>query len=235
MKTNFKNSILTLSFFGVFSFFGCKTQQKESVTSNTFIGYYLRYTEDNQILRADVTFKRGDSLRNAKPVAMPGNVSLNEQPLKKTTTDKGEYYSIEGVKEHPDSNFTFTYNDPYLAKLASHKVFFPKASNFHFEKNLLSMKTGGLLQWEGSPLRASEEIMVQILDSKGTNREIRIVGPTTTSSFALPASQFDNLVAGDVSVNFMRMALIPIAETPHTKGSATTEYYAKELKLKLSL
>ncbi len=235
MQKHLKNTIFLFTALSVMTFWACKTQQKEAAVSNTFIGYYLRYTEDNQTLRADATFKRGDSLNNSKAVAMPGNVSLNGQPLTKLTTEKGDFYTIEGLKEHPDSNFTFTYNDPYLAKLASHKVFFPKATHFRFENNVLSMKTGGVLQWEGSPLRNREEVMVQLLDSKGTNREIRIVGPTTAANFVIPASQLDNLAAGDVSVNLMRMAIIPLLETPHTKGSVTTEYYAKELKIKLSL
>ena len=235
MKTNLKNTILTITAIGGMTLLGCKTQQKEATATNTYIGYYLRYTEDDMSMRADATFKRGDSLPVAKAIAMPGNVSLNGQPLNKIAAEMGEFYTVTGKKEHPDSNFTYTYNDPYLAKLATHKVFLPQATNCRFENNLLSLKNGGTFKWNGSPLRAREEIMLQIEDAKHNNREIRIVGPTDGSSFALGAGQLDELAAGDASINIMRMAIIPLQETPHTRGSVTTEYYAKEIKIKLSL
>ena len=214
---------------------GCKTQPQNAPVSNTYIGYYLRYTEDDMSLRSDVTFKRGDSLRTAKATFMLGNVSLNGQPIPKQSSDVGDYYSIMGTKETPDSNYTFSYNDPYQAKITKHSVFFPKATNLRFEGNTLSIKNGGTLKWSGTPLREREELMLQLVDSKNTNREIRIVGPTQTSTFALSNGQLDGLVTGDATINGMRMAIIPLPESPHTKGSMTTEYYAKEIKIKLSL
>ncbi|MEY4925668.1 MAG: hypothetical protein RI894_104 [Bacteroidota bacterium] len=229
-----KNTFFAASIFSGALLLGCKTQPQNSTVSNTYIGYLIRYSEDGQSLRSDATFKRGDSLQVAKPVAILGNVSLNGQPLNKVSSELGEYYTITGTKEHPDSNYTFSYNDPYLAKITKHTVFFPKATDVHFEGNALSMKNGGTLIWNGAPLRNREEIMVQLEDSKKTLREIRIVGPTQKASFALSAAQLDGLTAGEATINCMRTAILPLPESQHTKGSVTTEYYAKETKVKMA-
>ncbi len=229
-----RHTFIACSILGGLSLLGCKTQPQNTAVSNTYIGYLIRYTEDGQSLRSDATFKRGDSLQVAKPVAILGNVSLNGQPLNKVSSELGEYYSITGTKEHPDSNYTFSYNDPYIAKVTKHAVFFPKATDVHFEGNTLSIKNGGTLVWNGSPLRNREEIMIQLEDSKKKMREIRIVGPTQKAAFALSAGQLDGLNTGDAIINVMRTAILPLPESAHTKGSVTTEYYAKEAKVKMT-
>ena len=207
----------------------CQSTSKQAAISNTYIGYYLRYTEDDNTLRSDATFKQGDSLSVAKPLAMQGNVSLNGQPMPLQHLDLGDYYSISGTKQQVDSNYTFSYNDVYQGKLAKQHVFFPKATNIRLDAANLSLKKGGTLRWDGSPLRAREELVVQVDDAAQQSHEIHIVGPTQTSSFALASAQLEGIKPGKASISVRRMANIPLPESPHTRGSATTEYYAKEI------
>lgn len=211
----------------------CQSTSKPTAVANTYIGYYLRYTEDDNTLRSDATFKQGDSLAVAKPLAMQGNVSLNGQPMPLQHLDLGDYYSISGTKQQIDSNYTFSYNDVYQGKLAKQHVFFPKATNIRLDGASLSLKKGATLRWDGSPLRAREELVVEVEDAAAQSHEIHIVGPTQTSSFALASSQLEGIKSGKASISVRRMANIPLSESPHTRGSATTEYYAKQIAVQL--
>ena len=159
---------------------------------------------------------------------------LNGTALVETNAPQrgGVMYSAQGQKAKFDSSYSFSYSDPNLGKLLTHKVKFQSAREVQFEGGALSKAKGGKLRWTGTPLRNGEELLLQI-EGKGGVKEIRIVGPTVVPGFALGPNQTDLLEVGAATINAVRLQRTPVSESLNTKGVIGTEFYAETVKINI--
>jgi hypothetical protein len=184
------------------------------------INAYVRYMAQPRTLHAELTFK-SDSLDT-----MTGEVTLNnEKMVPKKLPVVGVQYRKNLERVNFVNGYTFSYpeKDGTLIKWS---VSLDKFQQLKIVSDGVSQSKGGLLKWEGEPLKKDIDGLVLLFtDSKGSTFQINHNGLTKGNSFEILPVHASRLAKGTANLMVTRKRTTVERKANEPDKIAQIEYY----------
>ncbi len=215
--------------FSVLFLFACNADQKEPTAEGyIFSSYYFRYLEPEQQLKAEATYRQGDSIQSAKAKVFNGVFFGDQEMTFKKLSDTNQRYILDAKKEYPSDPLTFSFiNDK------GHK----EEQSFSLSpiKNLsangpVSKSNGCTLSWEGDALGADESVVCLFTDTANKTTSTIIKGPSVGAAINIPAAKLEALTVGAGEVYLVRKKRSRKV-LDNRQSFAQMEYYSSTLEV----
>ena len=224
------------SFFFILSLsiFGCKSdsvQEAPKKAKHIFAKYYVRYLQTEKELKAEVSFKEGDTLTHARSIVLT-DVSFEGEQMEVQSLggNYGVRYSFR--KRGPYSRqYKFQYNSKDLGQL-SHTLGIDPITDFLIKEGTINKKSGTTLIWKGDPLTENQEMILLFTDEKRKAFPVQIKGPSERAELFLPAEKISNLSIGKGKLMLIKKQLEQADENNFTKISEV-EFYSNNIDIEV--
>lgn len=156
--------------------------------------FFIRYLADNQEIKAEATFKVGDSIKTAKPIGLKDPIYFNKNLMDERDLKKNgiRYKSVTKGAFPKTSNFNFNFElEPFSYEIAFSKIVSPALSADHF-----ALSEENEITWNGDPLVKGESMVIVITDENDKTIFNTVSGPTDVSSVKLYRQQVGSLQSG---------------------------------------
>ncbi len=182
------------------------------------INGYVRYMAQSRTLHAELTFKSDSTQKIA------GDVLLNNQSM------QFKKLPVVGFQYRQDVdrvNFVNQYTFSYLEKDGSKQewsIGLEKFQSLTVASDGISQTKGGLLAWEGEPLKdQNDALMLLFTDSEGSTFQINHAGITKGKQFEIKDIHANRLALGKATLLVTRKRTVVEQGTPNKIGQI--EYY----------
>lgn len=220
----------------IFSIASCQSSIEPKTKQNAkhiFAKYYVRYLQTEKELKAEVSFKEGDTLATARSIVL-NDVSFEKNKMKIQNLGKshGIRYSVR--KQSPYSQkYNFEYTSEHLGPL-SHQLEMEPITDFSVKDGIVKKAEGMILQWEGAPLTKQQKLVLLFTDEQKKAVPIQISGPTTESQITIDAEKLDLLSVGKGRLMVVKKQLSQTKEQFFTKISEM-EFYSNNQDIEIAL
>jgi hypothetical protein len=220
--------------FCILSMFSCQTDAVSEVpkkTKHIFAKHYVRYLQSDKELKAEVSFKQGDTLESARSILLTGVTFENEQmEIQNLGKNHGVRYSFR--KTGPYSNqYEFKYTSDLLGQL-SHTLKMSPITSFLIKEGAINKKSGATIVWEGDALDASQVLVLLFTDEQKKAFPIQVKGPTERSELFLPAEKLKDLAPGKGELMIVKKQFSNSSEKNITRISEI-EFYSNNLDIEV--
>jgi len=231
LKFIFMKSLYIIPFFALFLFFACKADKK-TIPSDQFISssYYLRYLEEEQTLKAEATFRQGDSLANAKAKTYAGVFFNNQEMTFKKLSDANQRYVLNTTGEFPSGDLVFSFINDNGHKEGQPFSFSPMKSLA--TKGLVSKSKGATLTWEGKALGDQESVICLFSDENNRTTNTIVRGPTDGPQISIPPEKLSALTTGKGNLYLVRKNRSRKDEA-NRSSFAVLEYYTTTIDVEV--
>lgn len=190
------------------------------------INCYVRYMAINRQLQAEMTFQMDST------TAIEGGVLCNEESMifKNLPSVGSQYRLIKNGVDLAD-NYTFTYNErngtPTKLEFGMGKF-----ENLRIASDGVSIKVGGILEWEGDVLDREDGFVLIFTDSKGSTFSINHTGLSRGTKFEILPAHSSRLAEGPATLQVARKKTLRTEENGTVK-LMTIEYYLKPISFEV--
>ena len=196
-----------------------------------FANYYIRYIEDDRLLRAEASFKEGENASKSQPITFKGGVAFMSSGMqaKKLNEQLIRYEYLQKV-DFPKDEFRFNFKDK---KEQEHLFNIGLTPIVDFEVKKASISSGLRIDLKTEPLTSDETLIAILTDTNGNPTTIEQKGPTETSiiQFSLQPHQ-SSLSPGKATISLIRKKT-KRSKKDNYNHSATAEYYSKPKNLSI--
>ncbi len=226
--------ITSLATISILFTLGCKSDSKVEApkeTKHIFAKYYVRYLQTEKELKAEVSFKEGDSLATARSIVLT-DVTFEEEPM--NVQNLGKTHGIRYVSRKTGlykDQYTFNYNGDQLGSM-SHAVKMNTITDFKLKDNKIDKKTGGTLIWQGKPLQKNQELILLFTDEQKKAFPLQIKGPSDKTEIKLSAKDLIGLTSGKGQLMLVKKQISQSKEDNFSKISEM-EFYSNHIDIEV--
>ncbi len=230
---NFRFPLFFLFVFALV-FCACSNEQKPAPTipqTNAYSNFYVRYLQDDQELKAEATFKIGDSLKTATIQAIQ-KVSFEDHPMDlKDLGKNGIRYRSKKSGQAFKGNYTFnaTINEQ---QHFDYPISIDPIESFSIKEKKLSRSKGATIAWEGTALKKGELLVVFFINPDKKPASLTINGPSNASEIFLAAKNLSQLKVGTGKLRLIRKVLNKFEEEPQNIASVI-EFYTTPIEINI--
>lgn len=239
--SSFKNQLAPMKLvstiiacFSVLFILSCQTDSKPDVPKKAkkiHAKYYVRYLQAEKELKAEVSFKEGDSLATARSIVLT-NVTFENAPMK--VQDLGKVHGVRYASRKTGlyrDQYQFNYTSDQFGSLG-HSIKMAPITDFSFREKKIKKGSGALLSWDGPPLEDNQELILLFTDEQKKAFPIQVNGPTQKSEVFLPSKKTALLSAGKGQLMLVKKQLSKSTEDNFSKISEM-EFYSKNLDIEV--
>ena len=173
---------------------GCQapnTQQEIRFFGN----FYVRYLEDGQEIKSEVTLFQGDSMPNAQPFEPIGGIQFMGSAMQsRNFNDQLVRYQYEYRMATPQEyRFKFNAPDGHAIDIVS-----PVQKIDHFTiDSPLSIQNGGALTITPDQFTENQQVLILLSNEEGLAKSIQLNGPFQANKFPIPQKHLKDLSPGN--------------------------------------
>ncbi|MFT5164993.1 MAG: hypothetical protein ACI8P3_000217 [Saprospiraceae bacterium] len=218
----------------VFSTFNCKTDAVPEVpkkAKHLFAKHYVRYLQTEKELKAEVSFKQGDTLSKARSIVL-ANVTFENNQMDPQNLGKsyGIRYAFRKTGPYSDQ-YEFKYTSEQFGRL-SHILKMSPITDFLIKEGMINKKSGATIVWKGDALAANQELVLLFIDEEKKAFPVQIKGPTERSELFLSTEKLKGLAVGKGNLMIVKKQLSESTENNLTKISEM-EFYSNTLDIEV--
>ena len=205
---------------------GCQSAEQEN--NRQFFGnLYVRYLEDGQEIKSEVTLFTGDSMAVAKAFEPEGGIQfLGSAMQSRNFNEQLTRYQFENRIPAPAS-YRFKFQDPegneVRVETPVHKI------DFFSLTDPLSRSTGGTISLTPEQLGENQQILILLSNEEGLARTLELTGPAKISELSFPEKQLEELSPGKWEYYIVKKSY----SRPQEGLQLLTEYYTKTQTLEI--
>jgi len=212
--------------------FGCQSDSKietSKKTTHIFAKYYVRYLQTEKELKAEVSFKEGDSLATARSIVLT-NVTFEGEPMNVQNLGKthGVRYGSRKTGLYKDQ-YEFKYNGDQFGTLG-HTIKMNPITDFELKEDKINKASGGTLIWQGKPLQKNQELILLFTDEQKKAFPLQIKGPSEKPEIKLTAQELTGLTPGKGQLMLVKKQISQSEEDNFSKISEM-EFYSKHIDI----
>ena len=211
-------------FFGII--LGCQSAEKEN--STPFFGnLYVRYLEDGQEIKAEVTLFTGDSMAVANAYEPEGGLQfLGSAMQARNFNEQLTRYQFENRIPAP-ATYRFKFTNPEGKEVRIETPVYK--IDFFSLTDPLSRSSGGSLSLTPEELVENQQILILLSNEEGLARTIEITGPANISDISFPKQQLKALSPGKWEYYIVKKSY----SRPQEGLQLLTGYYTKTQTLEI--
>lgn len=199
---------------------GCQSQEPKT-EARLFGNLYIRYLEDGQEIKAEVTLFTGDSMPVAQAYEPTGGLQFMGSAMRsRSFNEQLIRYQYENRMEAPQE-YWFKFNGPNGQEIRIADPIYPV--DYFTITDPLSISQGGFLTITPDRVTDHQQIVILLSNEEGLARSLELNGPLQAAEFAIPKKELAALSPGQweyyiVKKNYSR---------PSEGLQLLTEYYTK--------
>ncbi len=189
--------------------------------------FYMRYLSSERNFKAEATFFRGDSLVDAKPLALPQGVSVQGHAMEaRSLVNDITRYQYKGAMDYPaEARFAFRTGE----ETEPRQLAFAMAPLGRFSvPGGVSRQKGFTLQAEGSRLNPDESLVLLFADPNNKANTIILKGPTKSERHVFQGKQVADFSLGTHQLYLVKKKTTARAQDD-LRAQATLEYFSDVL------
>lgn len=216
------------------SFWTCKsdnTPDTPKTAKHIFVNHYVRYLQSEHELKAEVTFKEGDTLASARSIVL-ADVNFEDTPM--TAQNLGKNYGIRYSfrKKGPfKEQYQFNYTGNNIERQV-HTVKMSPITEFLIKEGKVNKNSGATVVWNGEALGSNQAMVLLFTDVENKAIPVQVKGPTERSEIFLPAEKLKNLSSGKGQLMIVKKQFSNLREKSFTKTSEM-EFYTDNLDIEV--
>jgi len=214
--------------------FTCKSESKPvppKVTKHLFAKYYVRYLQTEKELKAEASFKEGDTLETARSIVLD-QVLFDHNPMDVQNLGKnyGVRYGFRKKGPHSQS-YEFRYSSQQIDEEV-HEVSMSTITDFLIKEGPISKTNGMTLVWQGEPLNKQQEMVLLFTDEQRKAFPIQIQGPSERAEVVISPKQIEGLSLGNGRLMLVKKQFEQLKTKRFTKVSEM-EFYSNQLDIEV--
>jgi len=208
---------------------GCQTDPKpKQAEPIIFSSYYVRYMEPERELKAEATFRQGDSQQNAQAKQFNSVTFNNKEMVFKELSANNKRYIFNASMDFSSDDLQFGFiND--AGQKESQPFSFSPITKLSVQGTINKSK-GAAISWEGGPLTAEESVVCLFDNAANKSTSLIIKGPSNGSQINIPPEKMNGLTPGTAELYLVRKKRIR-KESGKRISFAQMEYYTKTIEV----
>lgn len=195
-----------------------------------YANFFVRYLELERTLKAQASFRTGDSLATARPVAVEGGIAFQGSGMEQRELGQDlirYHYQRSGDYRPP---YTFRFTDPGGVR-REYTIDLKPVAGFRVTPRI-SRSGGGAFSLSDGALEAGESLVVLITDARNQAASVTIEGPAAQQEHRIPSAPLAPLTPGRGQVYLVRKKTTQLQE-----GRLTVllegEFYSETLDIEI--
>ncbi len=228
--------IFTISFLSIFILFvsACESDKKAEISNSKdhfFVRSYVRYLQTEKELKAEISFKKGDTLKTAVPVILDEVIFEGE---KVSPQNLGKSYGVryDFRKRGPyRDQYEFNFRGGPIEQ-TSHILKMNPITEFLIKEGTINKKEGMTINWKGEALNKDQQMVLLFTDEQKKAFPIKLKGPTQKPEVFIPRIKTKNLTTGKGKLMLIKKQFTETKEGNLTKVSEI-EFYSNNLDIEV--
>ncbi len=227
--TNRKFTLLLLTGLAAATF-ACRNDKPETIKSDLYGDFFVRYLAPEQELKAYASFSQGDSIQSAVPIELPGGVSFQGGGMEGRNLQGQQFRYVYQSQTDYTAPYTFKTKTPD-GKALSHTITMSGLGKFSIREGVISKSKGMTLEIEQGMLKKNESIvMLFTVPATGNSYTIIAQGPHPDNIHAIPSTTLPALPKGKVQLYLVKK-YEEIADSPLANITSSAEYYSDMIEV----
>ena len=194
-----------------------------------FVDLYIRYLEGEQQLKAQASFRKGDSIATDQAIKLPKVTFQNKAMKDKTLPDNGYRYTLQQqTKALSEYKFQF---QPKDCPLVEQKINMSPITDFSI-KNGIQKSKGMSLQMNPINLTANETLVLLFNDQNNKASSLEVKGPIQTTEITFRPQQLQSLSLGKGQLYLVKKQTSFI-EKEKMNIKTVAEFYSKTIEVEV--
>ncbi len=207
-----------------------KVKTKEEA-KHIFAKFYVRYLQAEKELKAEASFKQGDTISTARSIVLQeANFEKNKMEIQNLGKSYGIRYSFRKAAPY-STQYDFEFGNEQIG-IHKHTVQMEPITAFYIKEEIVKKTAGINLIWEGQALSKDQELVLLFTDEQNKAFPITVSGPTPSNSIALSSEKIASLSPGKGRLMVIKKQLIKTKETNFTKITEM-EFYSNNLDIEI--
>lgn len=198
-------------------------------TQHIYAKYYVRYLQTEKELKAEVSFKEGDTLETARSIVL-NQVNFEDNPMEVQNLGKnyGIRYGFRKKGPHRQT-YQFSYSGEQMGEQV-HEIGMSPITEFLIKEGAISKTSGMTLVWQGEALTKNQEMILLFTDEERKAFPVQIKGPSERTEVVLSAEQIAGLSLGKGRLMLVKKQFEQSRTAQATKVSEI-EFYSNQLDI----
>jgi hypothetical protein len=164
---------------------------------------YARYDDVSHLLKAEASFKKGDTLATARPLAIQGGVTFANSAMQLKNLPGSIRYDYELDSGALPSELAFRLKDEN-GKAYNFPVAIEPVTDFSFQDTAVSQKETLKIQVKTVALTKDSKLVVLLSNEKNESFSMEYKGHTPNPTIEIPAAHLQSLSPGKLQIALVR-------------------------------
>ncbi len=210
------------------AFFSCQSERPQEAPM--YADFFVRYLEEEQQLKAHVSFYEGDTLTSSKPVIFDGDVTFQGNRMQPREIVKNQTFRyVYNGSDAYNRTFSFKFPKSGLGK-QEYAVAMSPIEDFAVKNDAVSLSNGMVLELKGEPLLANESLVLLFTGENNVSIAAEFAGPFDVAELNVPAVQLFGVEPGKNALYLVKKQT-STGRAGNVDCTASIEFYTKLIEV----